>query len=70
MITVTCDRTQHLNEIAKREPLSWPIAFSYARAIQGPVLDIWQGKDENTEVAQAKYIEVLKEVSQADKGLL
>lgn len=64
------EATQNLNEIAKREPLPWPIAFSYARAIQGPVLDIWQGKDENTEVAQAKYIEVLKGLSQADQGVL
>ncbi|NCS99397.1 fructose-bisphosphate aldolase class I [Candidatus Parcubacteria bacterium] len=62
--------TKNLNEIAKREPLPWPIAFSYARAIQGPVLEVWQGKDENKDAAIVKYMEVLKEESLADQGLL
>jgi fructose-bisphosphate aldolase, class I len=62
--------TQNLNEIAKNEPLPWPLAFSYARAIQGPVLEVWQGRDENKEAAQEKYMEVLKEETLADQGLL
>jgi fructose-bisphosphate aldolase class I len=62
--------TQNLNQIAKHEPLPWPLAFSYARAIQGPVLDIWQGKDENIEQAREKLQEVLKRESLADQGKL
>jgi fructose-bisphosphate aldolase class I len=60
--------TQNLNQIAKHEPLPWPLAFSYARAIQGPVLDIWQGKDENVEQAREKLQEILKRESLADQG--
>ncbi|MGA9291525.1 MAG: class I fructose-bisphosphate aldolase [Ignavibacteriaceae bacterium] len=32
--------------------LPWPLAFSFARAIQQPTLEIWQGKDENILAAQ------------------
>lgn len=60
--------TENLNEITKHEPLPWPLAFSYARAIQGPVLDVWQGKDENVGEAREKLIEVLKREVKADKG--
>jgi fructose-bisphosphate aldolase class I len=32
--------------------LPWPLAFSYARAIQQPALEIWQGKEANVKAAQ------------------
>jgi fructose-bisphosphate aldolase class I len=32
--------------------LPWALAFSYARAIQQPALEIWQGKETNVKVAQ------------------
>ncbi len=32
--------------------LPWELAFSFARAIQQPALEIWQGKDENVLAAQ------------------
>ena len=32
--------------------LPWALAFSYARAIQQPVLEIWQGKESNVPTAQ------------------
>lgn len=32
--------------------LPWELAFSFARAIQQPALEIWQGKDENIVAAQ------------------
>ena len=32
--------------------LPWPLAFSFARAIQQPALEIWQGKDANILAAQ------------------
>ena len=63
------DAIQNLNEIVKQE-LPWHITFSYARAIQQPVLEIWNGQDENKEIAREKYIEILKEVSLASQGLL
>jgi fructose-bisphosphate aldolase class I len=35
-----------------RGQLPWAVAFSFARAIQQPALDIWQGQDANIEAAQ------------------
>jgi fructose-bisphosphate aldolase class I len=32
--------------------LPWPLAFSFARAIQQPALEIWLGQDANTKAAQ------------------
>ncbi len=32
--------------------LPWPLLFSFARAIQQPALEIWQGKEENVQAAQ------------------
>jgi len=32
--------------------LPWALAFSFARAIQQPALEIWQGKENNVSVAQ------------------
>jgi fructose-bisphosphate aldolase class I len=64
------EATQNLNEIAKHEPLPWPLAFSYARAIQGPVLETWKGEEGNVAAAQEKYMEVLERESRADQGLL
>jgi fructose-bisphosphate aldolase class I len=32
--------------------LPWALAFSFARAIQQPALEIWRGQDANIEAAQ------------------
>jgi fructose-bisphosphate aldolase class I len=32
--------------------LPWPLAFSFARAIQQPALEIWSGHDANVKAAQ------------------
>lgn len=58
----------NLNEIAKLEPLPWELAFSYARAIQGPALEAWQGKDENLEKAREAFIDWLVLDTRADRG--
>lgn len=60
----------NLNEIAKLEPLPFEIAFSYARAIQGPALKIWKGKDENVEEAREEFLKWLRFDTQADLGNL
>lgn len=64
------EATEHLNAIAKREPLPWELAFSYARAIQGPALEVWQGKEENVEEARKIFLERLEANAKADKGEL
>ena len=33
-------------------PLPWALAFSFARAIQQPALDIWKGEKANVVAAQ------------------
>jgi fructose-bisphosphate aldolase, class I len=35
-----------------KSQLPWPLTFSFARAIQQPALDIWQGKEANVHKAQ------------------
>jgi len=40
-----------MNSIYSSEP--WEISFSYGRALQQPALQAWQGKKENTKLAQA-----------------
>jgi fructose-bisphosphate aldolase, class I len=44
----------HLNAINARfkSRLPWALAFSFARAIQQPALEIWQGKEANSKAAQ------------------
>ncbi|NCS31945.1 fructose-bisphosphate aldolase class I [bacterium] len=64
------DAIRNLNEIAKFEPFPWALTFSYARALQGPALEVWRGKDENVNKAQKVFIETLKKVSFAEKGEL
>jgi fructose-bisphosphate aldolase class I len=43
-----------LNAMNKRNKvqLPWPLAFSFARAIQQPTLEIWRGEDANITLAQ------------------
>lgn len=35
-----------------RGNLPWPLTFSFARAIQGPALEIWRGREGQVEAAQ------------------
>lgn len=46
--------TAHLNAMNRRyeSELPWALTFSFSRALQYPSLEIWNGKDENTEKAQ------------------
>jgi fructose-bisphosphate aldolase, class I len=46
--------TAHLNAMNARfkSRLPWALAFSFARAIQQPALDLWQGRDANVLAAQ------------------
>lgn len=48
------EASEHLNAINKnfKNRLPWIVAFSFARAIQQPALDVWKGNQENVEEAQ------------------
>ncbi|HEY4507762.1 MAG TPA: class I fructose-bisphosphate aldolase [Candidatus Paceibacterota bacterium] len=60
--------TAHLDAIAKREPLPWPVTFSYARAIQEEPLKVWRGRPENVDRARAAFIRRLTLLAAADQG--
>lgn len=60
--------TAHLDAIADNEPLPWPIAYSYARAIQEDALKAWGGKPENLDAARVALLHRLKLLAAADRG--
>ena len=51
------EATAHLNAMhTLGGNLPWYVSFSYARALQGPALQAWQGKDENMPKAQEVFV--------------
>lgn len=47
------DASAHLNAMHVRYPdLPWALTFSFARAVQQPAMEYWNGKDENVAIAQ------------------
>jgi len=47
------EATSNLNAMNVLYPQApWPLSFSYARALQQPVLEAWRGKSENRGAAQ------------------
>jgi len=50
--------------------LTFPISFSFARALQEEALKTWMGLDENTKSAQEVFINRAKLVSLARRGEL
>ena len=53
------DATARLNAMHVRHQaqLPWPLAFSFARAIQDPAMKAWAGKKENVAAAQKALVE-------------
>ena len=64
------EASAHLNAINHnfKNRLPWIVAFSFARAIQQPCLDAWQGKEENIEKAQKLLANRAKLSSAARQG--
>jgi len=48
----------------------WQLTFSYARALQGPSLKIWQGEPANIPAAREKFLERMQANSAAREGKL
>ena len=48
--------TEHLNAMNGLGPHPWELSFSFARALQGPALEAWKGKDANIAAAQAIFV--------------
>ncbi|MDN5864679.1 MAG: fructose-bisphosphate aldolase class I [Gammaproteobacteria bacterium] len=47
----------HLNAMNRAGPLPWPLTFSYARALQNPVLALWKGDAARAQAAAAAFTE-------------
>ncbi len=47
--------TAHLDAMNRRAPLPWPLTFSYARALQNPVLGIWRGQAQQAAAAARAF---------------
>lgn len=62
------EATAHLDAIAEFEPLPWPIAFSFARALQQDSLDAWKGEDDRISLAREAFIRRLELCTKADVG--
>lgn len=60
--------TEHLNAMNALGPQPWELSFSYARALQEPVLDVWRGDDSNIDRAQKVFAHRAKCNSEARHG--
>lgn len=60
--------TENLNAIALLGEQPWPITFSYSRAIEEPVLLVWQGKPELVSDAQKMLLHAVKMNGLAAQG--
>ena len=60
--------TERLNEICKAVGVPWELGFSFERALEGPAMEVWKGKAENTEAAQAALLHRAKMNSLAVRG--
>lgn len=47
--------TDNLQQVTNNGPFPWPVTFSFARALQGPALDAWQGHNENADRAREAF---------------
>jgi fructose-bisphosphate aldolase, class I len=47
--------TAHLNAMAAKGNLPWPLTFSYSRALQNPALKTWRGQAGNVAAAQKAF---------------
>jgi fructose-bisphosphate aldolase, class I len=52
--------TENLFEIIKLGKQDWPITFSFSRALQEPVLALWNGENRNVQSAQQVFFKRLK----------
>ncbi|HBC89644.1 MAG TPA: fructose-bisphosphate aldolase class I [Lentisphaeria bacterium] len=62
------DATANLNAINQKGPQSWPLTFSFARALQDGATRTWAGKPENLEAAQKVLLHRAKMNSLASQG--
>ena len=47
--------TANLQAVTNQGPFPWPVTFSFARALQDPALEAWQGNNDNAPAARAAF---------------
>ncbi len=62
------DATIRLNEMSKVTNLPWKLSFSFERALEGPAMEVWKGKEENITLAQKAFYKRTKLNSLACQG--
>jgi fructose-bisphosphate aldolase class I len=62
------EATENLNAINKIAGVPWELSFSFGRALQVPVLEVWAGNNDNKEAAQKAFFKRAKLNSLARKG--
>ncbi len=50
------EATANLNAIVAKDIYSWKLSFSFGRALQDPVLKLWNGDDNNWQAAQEAFL--------------
>lgn len=59
--------TDNLQAVTNNGPYPWPVTFSFARALQDPALEAWNGNNDNADAARVAFAERLKANCQALK---
>ena len=59
--------TENLQAVTNNGPFPWPVTFSFARALQGPALEVWKGDNKNYPEAKEAFLERLKANARALK---
>ncbi|MDQ2917221.1 MAG: fructose-bisphosphate aldolase, partial [Pseudomonadota bacterium] len=63
------DATANLNAITSMDPRApWVLSFSFARALQDPVMQLWAGDAKNVAPAQRVFVHRLRMNSLARQG--
>jgi len=60
--------TRHLNTINAKGKYPWELSFSFARALQGPALEAWAGREANVSKAQKLFYNRVKCAAAAREG--
>jgi len=62
--------TKNLDAIAKAHNNTWPVTFSYSRAIEEEAIVVWKGKEENVPAAREVLLARLEKLVAAQGGEL
>lgn len=62
------ENLDRIEDVAGKD--SWPITFSFSRALQEEAMNVWAGREDNMDAAQTVFIGKLKEAGLARQGKL